>query len=198
ADHQSLARAPLSWTRARAALGETQRPGPRASVELVFRTWEVPVAYVGCERLGRLGEHAGDVRVALDETRRLAAAQAGHVLPHQHLGVAVRARTDTDGGDLQLVGDLLRYLGGDHLHHHGERTGLLQRQRVGEKFVAGVVAALHPVAAQRMLRLGREADVRHHRDARVGQRLDLGRHDATTLALDRVRQAFLHEPHAGG
>ena len=37
--------------------------------------------------------------------------------------------------------------------------------RVGDHLVGRVAAALHPVAAERVLALRREADVRHHRDA---------------------------------
>ena len=41
------------------------------------------------------------VGVLLDEPRGAATAQPGHVLPDEHLGVAVRARADPDRGDAQ-------------------------------------------------------------------------------------------------
>ena len=51
---------------------------------------------------------------------------------------------------------------------------------------AGVAAALHPVAAQGVLALRGEADVRHHRDAGAVDRGDLRRERAAALELHRV------------
>ena len=61
-----------------------------------------------------------------------------------------------------------RDVAGHHLHHHRERAGLLDRLRVVEQPLRGVAAALHPVAAEGVLALRGEADVRHHRDAAHG------------------------------
>ena len=55
-----------------------------------------------------------------------AGVHPGHVGPHQHLPVGVRAGADADGGDAQLGGDAFGRLGRDHLQHHRERPGLLQ------------------------------------------------------------------------
>ena len=60
-----------------------------------------------------------------------------------------------------------------------------------------VAAALDPVAPERVLALGGEADVGHDRDAASGQQLDLGRHLAASLELDAVGTAFLHEADGG-
>ena len=86
---------------------------------------------------------------------------------------------------------------GHHLHHHRERAGRLERLGVVEQPLRGVAAALHPVAAEAVLGLRREADVRHHRDARTGQQLDLRCHLATALELHRVRVGLLHEADGG-
>ena len=68
--------------------------------------------------------------------------QAGHVLPDQHLCVTVGSRADADGGDRQLAGDLGGQLGGHHLHHHGERTGLLHGDRVVNGLLGCIATAL--------------------------------------------------------
>ena len=72
-------------------------------------------------------------------------------------------------------GDPLGDLAGHHLQHHRERAGLGDRARVGDHLLGRVAAALHPVAAERVLALRGEADVRHHRDAGAGDRRDLRR-----------------------
>ena len=70
----------------------------------------------------------------------------------------------------ELGRDPLGDVGGDHLQHDGERSGLLQRERVEHHPVAGVTPPLHPVAAEPVLALRGEPEVRHHRDARRDQR----------------------------
>ena len=94
---------------------------------------------VGRERaggdLGRVGaggilEVTTQVGVLLDEPRRAAPAQAGHVLPHEHLRVAVRARADADGRDAQRLGDLRRDRRRDHLHDDREAARGLEREGV--------------------------------------------------------------------
>ena len=60
-----------------------------------------------------LAEHARKVGVALDESRGLSGAEAGHVLPDQDLGIGVRTGPDADRRDVQLLGDLLRDLAGE-------------------------------------------------------------------------------------
>ena len=135
-------------------------------------------AHVGRERLGGVAERAPQVGVVLDEAREGAPAEPGHVLPDQHLPVAVDARADADGGDHQLGGHPLGDVGGHHLQHDREGARVLQGQGGAHQLVTGVAAALHPVAPELVLALRREADVRHDRHAGVDQRPHLRRRPA--------------------
>ena len=63
---------------------------------------KVPAATSAAYCLRRLEHHAVQVGVLLDEARHPAGAQPGHVLPDEHLGVAVDAGADADGGDAEL------------------------------------------------------------------------------------------------
>ena len=83
------------------------------------------------------------------------------------------AGADADGRDAQLLGDPLGEVGGDDLEHDREGAGLLQRERVLEQPVAGLAAALDPVAAHRVDRLRGQAEVAHDRDAGADEQLDL-------------------------
>ena len=64
--------------------------------------------------------------------------------------------------------------------------------------VAGLAPALDPVAAEHVDRLRGEPQVRHHRDARRYQLLDLPGHPLAALQFDRVRPGFLEETGGGG
>ena len=138
-----------------------------------------------------------EVGVLLHERRDAAGGEAGPVGPDQQLAVGVRAGADADRRDRQLRGDPLGDLGRHHLQHDGERAGVLDGVRVGEQLLGALAAALDDVAAQLVLALRREPDVRHHRDA--------GRHDAAdllgaahaALELDRVGAGLLHEAERG-
>ncbi len=149
--------------------------------------------------VGRVGprgvaEGLAEVRVLLDEAGRAAAAQARHVLPDEHLGVAVRACADADRGDRERLGHPLRDRGGDHLHDDGEAAGRLEGEGVVERPLGGLVAApLDAVAAEHVLALRGEADVPHDGNAGADEQLDLGDHRLAALELDRVRHALLHE-----
>ena len=57
-----------------------------------------------------------------------------------------------------------------------------------------VAAALNPVAAEAVLALRGEAEVRHHRDAGADERAHLLGDGGAALELDRVRAGLLHEP----
>ena len=65
-------------------------------------------------------------------------------------------------------------VGGHHLEDDGEGAGLLEGEGVVEQAVAGVAAALHAVAAERVLGLRREADVCHDGDAGADERSTCG------------------------
>ena len=125
-------------------------------------------AHVVGERRRRVGEHGAQVGVPLDEPRQRC----------RRAGPAMSCQTSTWAsqsgpapmpivGIAQLLGDPLGDVGGHHLQDDRERAGLLERAgRRSTSVVARVAAALHPVAAEGVLALRGEADVRHHRDAR--------------------------------
>jgi hypothetical protein len=73
------------------------------------------------------------------------------------LAVALRAGADADGGaGRKRAGDLAGQSGRDHFQHHHGSTCLFQRRRVVlHARRAGLVAALDPVAAERVHRLRR-------------------------------------------
>ena len=78
-----------------------REPGDGRDVRRCARDRELAGAdLVGVGPRG-LQEHAVHVGVLLDERRQSAGAQAEGVLPDQHLGVAVDAGADADGGDGQ-------------------------------------------------------------------------------------------------
>ena len=124
----------------------------------------------------------------------LPVAEAGEVLPHEHLGVAGRSGADADGGDVERGGQVRRDLRRHDLHDDGEGTGVLQRLRVLQQAVRRLVAtALHAVATQRVDRLRGQPDVGHDGDAGGDEGLDLRRDALAALELDRLRAALLHE-----
>ena len=128
----------------------------------------------------------------------LPGAQPEGVLPDQHLAVALDAGADADGRDHQLLGDLGGDVAGDHLHHDGERAGVLNGVGIGEDPLGRVAAALDPVTAEGVLALRREPDVGHHRDAALAEPGDLRGHLDAALELHAVGEALLHEPGGGG
>ena len=97
----------------------------------------------------RIAKHARNVSELLDELRGPAlTAQTRHVLPDEDLGIARRARADTDRRDVQCLGDLRRDLGRHDLEHDREGTRVLQRLGVRGQSVRTLgPAPLHPVAA---------------------------------------------------
>ena len=139
-------------------------------------------------------EYAAYVGVLLDEASHPSTTQAESVLPDQHLGVAVHTRADADRRDGQLLGHLPGDVARNHLHHHCEGPGGLDGPGVVEQPLAGVATALDAVAAEGVLALRREPDVRHHRHSTLAEQLDLRHHLAAALELDRVCPALLHEP----
>jgi len=92
--------------------------------------------------------------------------QAHHVLPDEHLAVAVRAGADPDRRDRQRLRHQRGDRGGDRLEHDGERTGVLERERIVDEAARRAGApGLRLEAAELRDALRREADVRHHGDA---------------------------------
>jgi hypothetical protein len=76
-------------------------------------------------------------------------------------------------------------LDGTISRHHRERAGVLHRVRIIEELRRTLAAPLDDVAAEAVLALRREADVRHHRDARAHDLLDLLRAAASRLRASR-------------
>ena len=58
---------------------------------------------------------------------------------------------DSDGGDVQLLGDLGSDVAGDHLHEDREGAGFLDGAGVGQHPLGRITSALNAVAAERVL-----------------------------------------------
>ena len=121
-------------------------------------------------------------------------AEAEHVGDDLDLARAPGPGPDPDRRDAEAGGDRRRQLLGHELQDHGERAGLLDREGVVEEGPRLLpAAALHPDLAERVDRLGSEADVAHHRDPGPHQRLDdPGRPDAA-LDLDGLGAGLAQE-----
>ena len=92
------------------------------------------------------------------------------------------------------AGDPRRDRRGHRLEHEREAAGGLERTCVGEQRERLLgAAALRLVAAEHRRRLGRQADVAHHRDPGADDRPDAREHRARTLQLDRVGSGLLDE-----
>ena len=85
---------------------------------------------------------------------------------------------------------------GHELQDDRERAGLLDGERVGEERPGGLLAglALDADLAERVDRLGREADVAHDRDPGPDQRLDDPGAPDAALDLDGLRAGLAQEP----
>jgi hypothetical protein len=101
---------------------------------------------------------------------------------------------EADGGDGDGGGDPARQFLGHRLQHDGEGAGLRHRLGVGldgRPLVAH--ASLGPEAAQHVDRLRGEADVRHHRNAALGEEADAVGHAPPAFELDRAAARLLHD-----
>src|SRR5262249_48503575 len=78
-------------------------PAPRAAVGMV-RGGNLAADGLLVDRARGDPEDPGEVRILLDKLGRVG-RDPDHVLPHQHLRVASRARADPDGRDGQAFGD---------------------------------------------------------------------------------------------
>ncbi len=112
----------------------------------------------------------------------------------QHLAIAIRSRANADGRHFKCGGRAGREIGRNRFEHDGERSGILQRERVVEDDlrVAWIAAAL-PVAALLVHRLRRHAEVPHHRYAHVDEPADDIDHRTATLDLDGRRAGVLQQ-----
>jgi peptidoglycan/LPS O-acetylase OafA/YrhL/lysophospholipase L1-like esterase len=105
---------------------ETRRPRTGVvggwSVVGVLRAGELPADNLLGKRPGRPPEYRPNLGVALHELCRVG-GEPGHVLPDEHLGIAVGTGADPDRRDVHRVGDAAGKLGRHTLQHDGERAG---------------------------------------------------------------------------
>ncbi len=125
----------------------------------------------------------------------MAVMKAEHVVKHEHLSVRVRTGPDADGGTSDVLGDHLSEYVGYSFEDHRKDSGLVERLCVGKQRLGRLgTLALHPVATHRMHRLGGEADVTHHGDLGIENRLDVRHPFDAPLQLDRLCPALPNEP----
>jgi hypothetical protein len=137
---------------------------------------------------------AAELGVALHELGLEVGVHAEEVVDDQHLAVALHARADADGGDGQLRGDDARQLHRHALQHDGVGAGLLDGLGVAQDGPRALrVLALDLEAAHGVHRLGREADVAHHRDAGAHHLLDGLADLLAALELHALGAALLEE-----
>src|SRR5580704_11520401 len=89
-----------------------------------------------------------------------------HVIEHQHLAVAARPRTDSDGGNRQFPSDPRRNRLGDEFENNGKRAGRLRGLCVLDEAVLISLDLAH--STERMNRLWLHANVAH--DGDIGHR----------------------------
>src|ERR671919_1176237 len=100
------------------------------------------------------GDLPAKVRVGLDELRVAALAEPHEVVEHQDLAVAGGPRADPDRRDRDRLGHPAGHVRGDPLEHQREDPRLLQRLRLGQEPLGGLVlSGLDPVAAHGVDRL---------------------------------------------
>ena len=148
---------------------------------------------VRAERPLHVGEHA---RVRAHEPRRGAGVQPQHVVRHEHLPGAVRARADADGGDSQQRSDERGQLRGDLYKDDAARPRGLHRKGIRHDGPRRLCRApLQGVPCNTRGRLWQQAHVAHDRDALGHDRSDLARLRHPALQFYRLRAALLHQPH---
>jgi hypothetical protein len=125
----------------------------------------VPSGDVGGIRRGRVRERRAQVGVLLDEAGGPSAAQPGHVLPHEHLGVAVRPGADADVGDAQRLVTASAAGEGTISMTTAKQPAASSAKASSMSLSAPGPATLHLVPAEHVLALRGEADVTHDGDA---------------------------------
>ena len=146
----------------------------------------------------RLADRFGKVGVAFHEAGG-AFEHAQHVLRHQHLAIAPGRCADADHGYVDAgrddVGQFLHHPFDHHAEGAGGRHGLGVAQYLGMFLLAFAACA---IAAQRVHRLRRQADMGHHRDAALGQEADRFRHRLAAFQLDAGAAGFGHNAAGAG
>src|SRR5215468_6061083 len=129
---------------------------------------ELPFANIRNKTFDRTGHHLFDIGILLNELWRKIIEQSEHVMDHEHLTVAMRARADADGRNNQPVGDLLGQVQRNTLQHQCEGPAILYRQSIAhDRFPLFLVFTLNLIAAKPVNRLRRQADVPHDRYANL-------------------------------
>ena len=106
------------------------------------------------------------VREVLHEARHFARINAQHVVQHQHLTVALRARADANGWNAQGVGDARSERRGNHLEHQHRGACGFDRTRICQQMRGIAIAPrLHAIAAELMNALRCQAQMPAYRNA---------------------------------
>src|SRR5215510_13789504 len=134
---------------------------------------EFPFANIRNKTFDRSGHHLFDIGILLNELWRKIIEQPKHVMDHEHLTVAMRARADADGRNSQPFGDLLGQVQWNTLQHQCEGPAILYRQSIAhDGFPLFLVFTLNLIAAKPVNRLRRQANVSHDRDANLDDGLN--------------------------
>ena len=116
-------------------------------------------------------------------------------MDNEHLTIAVNSRTDADGGDGEHVRYFLCQTFWNTLHDNGIGPGTFHGPCIFQHlFSCLFVFTLDLVSSHAMHGLGREADVGHHRDVDVRDRLDDMLHVRPPLELHSLGPSLLDEP----
>ena len=187
-EHHRRAR-PASWGHAGAA---PKRPNASATSSARWYVSSLdgnrPARTSSANRATAVGGVGLQRRVAADELRLDAVLEAEQVVVHEHLAVAVTPGADADRRHGHRVGDDPGDGVGHALEHDREAARLGERHGVVDDGLGGVeLLALHLEAADGVDGLGREAEVAHHRDLGVEDRLDGAEALAAALELHRRR-----------
>src|SRR5262245_36447237 len=134
---------------------------------------EFPFANIRNKILDRSGHHLFDIGITLNELWRKIIEQPKHVMDHEHLTVAMRARADADGRNGQPFGDLLGQVQWNTLQHQCEGAAILYRQSIAhDGFPLFLVFTLNLIATETVNRLRCQANVTHDWDANLDDGLD--------------------------
>src|SRR5690606_1457073 len=113
------------------------------------------------------------LRETVEESRFELAIETEHVREDEDLAVAIGTRSDPDGRDLHRRSDGGGDLTRNQLEDQRERARVLESLRLGHETLARIRRSpLHAAPAEPVHRLRGEAEVTHHRDARLDDAFD--------------------------
>jgi hypothetical protein len=81
----------------------------------------------------RVAASTVSARVLFHERRHELVEQSEHVVTHEHLSVAVRPRSDADGGDSNMCRGGSGNVGRDGFQHNRKRSGRFEGRSIGEQ-----------------------------------------------------------------